>query len=255
MQDRIDQLIRNARPQVDPAARERVRAAATGGDAASRPGSLIFLLRAAALVLLAVGAGAAASVWSRPAGDDLGDAAARVASLERRVADDPAREIEHLHSRLDRLALALHVERTVDDALERAEIERWRDRHVHFARERWRRHSSSVISELREEAALTDAQESEVRALLASQGEKVEELIAQTYRPGRHALHQGFAQLSEETDDRLAELLEEQRREGIEVPRGVLDADPQDWAPSEDFVVASDFDAWVYWINQTTTQE
>lgn len=271
MQDRIDELIRNAKPQVDPAARERIRGhVGAYRGSASRLGSLVGLLRAAALVALALGSGIAAAVWNSPRPADLSQETERVAELEQRVNElaerSPMAQVEDLKARLDDLEPEAAIAGVVDEAIENAvaeameqrqqrELEQWRDRHLRYTRARWERHTAQTITELREESGLTEAQEAEVRELLDAQGRKAEALIAETYRPGHHRLHRGFAQLSTETDEKLAALLEEQRRQGVEAPRGVLAADPEDWAPSDDFEDDSDIDAWVYWMNQTTKQE
>lgn len=263
--DRIHELIKNAKPRVDPATRERVRAAieAEGVAASARPGSLMLLMRAAALMILALGAGVVAAYFNRPPEGDVSLEARvstvreRVESLERRLARAQLQDLQQQVERLEqRRAEELEsvIGQAVTSELEAREAlrnERWRERHIAHVRRHYAREAEATVAAYREELELTPVQERRVRELLDAQGRKIEEVIAGVYgqRHGGRHVHDELVALSDETTEKLTALLNAEQREYLPGGEAVISADPAYWAPSDEFQDATDIDAWFNWMS------
>jgi len=271
MNDEFDNLIRNAKPAVPAGARARVLDyVGAHGAVASAPAPWRVLMRAAALVLLAVFAGVAAALVSRPetasAVDSVAQLAAEVKALEAQVA---ALERESLTVQLAQLqseVAALEfgrpnygaaLEQVVMAQLEERESrerEEWRQRHIEHMRRHYAEEQEATVERLRRELNLSAEQEKAVRELLTDTGKQAEKLIGEVYM-GRHhrrdaRMHDKFAELANETEKKLAELLSEQQRGRME-GTGIVSAAPEDWAPRSEFRDDTDLDVWTNWINVT----
>lgn len=271
MNDDFDNLIRNAKPAVPAGARARVlEYVGAHGAVASAPAPWRVFLRAAALVLLAVFAGVAAALVSRPETaptvDPVAQLAADVKALETQVA---ALERDSLYEQLAGLqAEVAALERSRTDsatALEQVVIaqleardsrerEEWRQRHIEHMRRHYAEEQEATVERLRRELKLSAEQEKAVRELLTETGKQAEELIGEVYTGRRHRrdprMHDKFAELANETEKKLAELLSEQQRGRME-GTGIVSAAPEDWAPRSEFRDDTDLDVWTNWINVT----
>lgn len=273
MNDGFDNLIRNARPEVPAGARARVlEYVGAHGAVASAPAPWRVLMRAAALVLLAVFAGVAAALVARPdptpGVDPVAQLAAEVKALQAQVAalekDSAAAQLAGLQAEVD----AFQAERGGYDvaALEQAvaaqlnarearQREEWRQRHIEHMRRHYAQEQEATVERLRRELNLSHEQEQAVRELLTETGRQAEELIGEVYSGQRHRrrdsrVHDRFAQLASETEEKLNALLSEQQRGRME-GTGIVSAAPENWAPRSEFRDDTDLDVWTNWVNVT----
>ncbi|MCB9936233.1 MAG: hypothetical protein H6840_11140 [Planctomycetes bacterium] len=268
MNEDFDKLIRNAKPAVPEGARARVlEHVEAHGAVASAPAPWRVLLRAAALVLLAVFAGVAAALAGRPepapAGDPVAELAAEVKALDAQVAalerDSAALQLAKLQAEVAALETRRQAfEQAVTGLVEAHELcerEEWRQRHIEHMRRHYAEEQEATIERLRSELNLSAEQEKEVRALLTEAGKQAEGLIGEVYTSGRRRhdprMHDKFAQLASETETQLNALLNEQQRGRMAGPTGIVSSEPEDWAPRSDFRDATDLDVWTNWINVT----
>lgn len=261
----FDNLIRSARPEVPAAARERVLGYVEAhGAVASTPAPFRVLLRAAALVMLALLAGVAAALVATPSPQpatpadlpDIGPLAERVAALE---TDLPVAELSRIAERIDELAQARRdafleaVNRQID-IHENEQAMVWRERHIKHVREHYAEEREATIERMRDELGLTAEQEQQVREVLEETGKQAEALIGDFYTHGHHhdrRVNDKFAQLAADTEKKLEALLDRQQREAIEDEGGIVSAAPEDWAPSSEFRDGTDLDVWTNWITVT----
>lgn len=255
----FDNLIRNAKPPVPSAARERVLgyvlSEGAGGAAAPNRASFRVLARVAALVMLAVGAGVVSALVSAPErADVIVDFNAQVNDLRTRV---EARESQAAKiATLEQQVSALELERDstlrelvvgVINARDQQRMLEWRERHVEYVRAHNRRAADATIEQLRADLKLTNTQEAEVRALLDDAGKEVEGLIGNFYgRHGHRSMHREFERVARETDERLNALLSEQQR--VQVGEGLVSSRPEDWGPSSEFRDGTDYEVYMNWM-------
>lgn len=272
MNDDFDNLIRNAKPAVPAGARARVlEHVEAHGAVASAPAPWRVFLRAAALVLLAVFAGVAAALVSRPEPnpevdpvaqltDEMKALEVQVAALER---DSGLEQLARLQAEVAALeagrggyddAALEQVVMAQLEARETREREEWRQRHLEHTRRHYAEEQEAAVERLRRELNLSAEQEKAVRELLTETGKQAEQLIGEVYTARRHRrdprMHDKFAELANETEKKLAELLNDQQRGRME-GTGIVSAAPEDWAPRSEFRDDTDLDVWTNWINVT----
>ena len=263
-------LIRNAKPNVPAGVRGRVLDHVRAhGAVASTPAPFRILLRAAALVMLALLAGVATALVATPAAPqpqvselraeqlpDIAPLTERVAALETGL---PVAELNVIADGIQTLeaerenALGEYVNRVLD-AREVQRSTEWRERHVEHVREHFAREREATVERLRDELGLTPGQEQQVRALLEETGKEAEALISGFYGRGHHrdsGMGDKFAVLANNTEKKLEALLDRQQREKIERESGIVSSSPEDWAPNSEFRDGTDVDVWTNWLTIT----
>lgn len=249
MKDRLDQLIINAKPQApSPAA---TLAALRARPETAVVGAAAWILRAAALFVLAAGVGALAALLPgsgvgipAASNDDsiagLNDRAGvleELARLERQVAS-----VEAAHrAQLDAL-----IDAAVREALAQKQLrerERWQERHIAYVRRRYARQMDEKLAQLQADG-IDEEKYDRAREILEQHGLQAVDLIRSTYN--RAERRDGFATLARETEERL------QRLTGAEQWRDLLGAEPESWAPTTDFEDWTDLDSHMHWMRQTS---
>lgn len=244
----VEKLIRNARPNAPSPDALLAKLATRGLPPAVGAG--YWLLRSAALIVLAAGAGVAASLIANP---NVGSPAAgtpqahqpsplwqeaeqqeqRIAALEREAA------LRGLVAR----EVAAHVA-----ARETAERERHLERHIAHVRRHYERDMERKLEEL-EARQLSAESLARAREILVEHGQSAEELIRGSYtgrRGGHRDMHRAFGTLARETEDRLA------RVTGDNNWRDVLGDTPEAWAPTSEFEDPADYDNMLNWMRRSS---
>lgn len=252
MADHFDRLIINAKPQVpSPAATLAAVRARPVSPGPTFVGAAAWVLRAAALFVLAAGVGALAAwlprsgVGTPAAGNDLTVASLNeragvleeLARLERKVASVEAARREQLDALIDA---------AVREALSQKQLrerERWQERHIAYVRRRYAREMEERLTELNEQG-LDGERHARAREILEQHGLQAVALIRHTYN--RADRRDGFALLARETEERL------QRLTGEDQWQDILGTEPEHWGPSPDFEDWTDFDSHMHWMRQTS---
>lgn len=257
----FDNLIRSAKPTVPPTARDGVLDYIEAhGAVALNPGPLRMLLRVAALVVLALASGAVAALFApKPAAENP-----EIAELQERAdklkAALPGQDLAGEMQRIENAIAELEAQQAAQDKAmldavndvyrrrDAARMEEWRERHIAHVREHHAREAEATVTALREELALTDAQEQQVRELLKEAEDKAVALIGNYYGKRRHhGMHDRFATLASETQSNLQALLDAQQQERLK-GAVIVGSAPEDWAPSEEFRDDTDVDVWMNWM-------
>lgn len=249
MSKNVEQLIRNARPDA-PSPDALLAALATRGLPPA-VGAGYWLLRAAALVVLAAGAGVAASLIANP---NVGSPAAG----PKPVAHEPSPLWEQAEQQEQRIAalerdaalrglIAQEVSAHVA-AREAAERERHIERHISHVRRHYERDMERKLEEL-EARQLSAESLARAREILVEHGKSAEDLIRGSYtgrRGGHRDMHRAFGTLARETEDRLA------RVTGDNNWRDLLGDTPDAWAPTSEFEDPADYDNMLNWMRRSS---
>jgi hypothetical protein len=276
MMDEVDNLIRDAKPEVPALAREGVLAHLRAhGVVVYAPASIrplpvrhspgVGVLRVAALVVLALFAGVAAALVTPPSSSlgesrDVAVLAARVYAFEQNL---PTAQVKALSEKAEALnpPASDHgklLDRVIADAIhnhEQRKAEEWRERHVRHLRNAYAEQADATVERLRKELGLATEQEREVRALLAEAEKQAEALIGDFYTHGHHPnpqVREKFVALATDTEKKLDALLDRQQREKMAPEKGIVSASPADWAPNSEFRDGTDLDVWTNWVTATS---
>lgn len=264
MNDRIAELIRNAKPQAPSPDALLAALGSRGLPAAS--GSAVWLLRTAALFTLAAGIGAAAALLPRmgaepPAASELervSGLAARIELLESRVTPVTPEDVAAQEARIAALETQVYARTAIEQAVadyfvrrDAAERELWQQRHLEHVRRHYARDMEGTLAELKAQD-LPEAKLVRAREILEQHGKDIEALIKQSYaqvgdhRRGHRDMHQQFASLARGAQDSLA------RVTGENDWGSLLGESPEDWAPTSEFEDLSDFDSMMNWMRRSS---
>lgn len=264
MNDRIAELIRNAKPQA-PSPDALLAALGSRGMPAATSGG-VWLLRAAALFTLAAGIGAAAALLPRMNADmanaadveRVGQLAARIESLESQVGSVTAQQVAAQEARIAALETQVQARTAIEQAVaeyfvkrDAAERELWQERHLEHVRRHYARDMEGTLAELKAQD-LPEAKLVRAREILEQHGKDIEALIKQSYaqggdhRRGHRDLRQQFASLARGAQDSLARVTGENNWGSL------LGESPEDWAPTSEFEDLSDFDSMMNWMRRSS---
>ncbi len=264
MNDRIADLIRNAKPQAP--SPDALLAALGSRAVPPATGSAVWLLRAAALFVLAAGIGAASALLPRmsadtPATGDLERVrglAARIESLESQTGSVSAEQVVEQEARIAALETRVQARTAIEQAVgeyfvkrDAAERELWQERHLEHVRRHYAKDMEGTLAELKAQN-LPEAKLVRAREILAQHGKDIEVLIKQSYaqggdhRRGHRDLREQFASLARGAQDSLARVTGENNWGTL------LGESPEDWAPTAEFEDLSDFDSMMNWMRRSS---
>ncbi|MBK8206798.1 MAG: hypothetical protein IPK87_08360 [Planctomycetes bacterium] len=264
MNDRIAELIRNAKPQAP--SPDALLAALGSRDMPAATSGGVWLLRAAALFTLAAGIGAAAALLPRmnadtPAASDLervGGLAARIESLESQAGSVTPEQVAEQEARIAALETQVQARTAIEQAVaeyfvkrDAAERELWQERHLEHVRRHYARDMEGTLAELKAQD-LPEAKLVRAREILEQHGKDIEALIKQSYaqggehRRGHRDMRQQFASLARGAQDSLARVTGENNWGSL------LGESPEDWAPTSEFEDLSDFDSMMNWMRRSS---
>lgn len=258
MNNNVENLIRNARPQAPSPDALLARLATRGMPPAVGAG--YWLMRAAALIVLAAGAGVVAGMIARPTVGSPAAGTPAVAAIEVPAAADPLwQALEQQRQRIEALeadfareqqlrAITRDEVRAHLDERETAQRERHLDRHISHVRRHYARDMERKLEELEGRDLPAEALV-RAREILVQHGESAEELIRGSYngrRGGQRDMHRMFATLARETEDRLA------RVTGDNNWKDVLGDSPEDWGPTSEFEDPADYENMLNWMRRSS---
>ncbi len=264
MPDPIDDLIRQAKPTAPSHHGVLAAVAARGSADVQGVGAASWILRAAAVCLLAAGVGALTALLSgkgvgSPAAGDSQDLAAGLAELHGTLDkleqgtvpglnySGLRHELQQLSSGIDALEQQLIEQHVLRELAQQRAVERrrWQDRHVSHVTRRYQRAMDQRLDELAERG-LTEAQLEQATRILAAHGEEAVLLVRRSYASGQRVTGAEFALLAREAEDRLS------RVTGDNGWSDVLGAGPEHWAPTDNFRDWDDVDSLVDWTRRTS---